>query len=256
MSSLCWQRAKPVFIDETTCKAETALLGGAVGDSILMPDPLPSVTSSSVSLSTAVSGSRPSSRSGPSAEASSLTVGGTGSVSRTQSLPSGEETPQRSYLRPGGPLARLHTPRSSYNFKDDMEVFSPLVDVQPITPSLDKLWDGHEGAKKDHLPIDKKPSSMLFPSSSRRFPYAEDGSNEHSVFDWKSSSTSKQVCPAFSFEMLPAMCEYLFLSSGCKILISTFSTVLFWCSYFGECSKYTLLEDDNSCFLHRTGRLA
>lgn len=199
MSSLCWQRAKPVFIDETTCKAETALLGGAVGDSILMPDPLPSVTSSSVSLSTAVSGSRPSSRSGPSAEASSLTVGSTGSVSRTQSLPSGEETPQRSYLRPGGPLARLHAPRSSYNFKDDMEVFSPLVDVQPITPSLDKLWDGHEGAKKDHLPIDKKPSSMLFPSSSRRFPYAEDGSNEHSVFDWKSSSTSKQVCPDFSF---------------------------------------------------------
>ncbi|KAK9189415.1 hypothetical protein WN943_018011 [Citrus x changshan-huyou] len=184
--------AKPVFIDETTCKAETALLGDAVGDSILMPDPLPSVTSSSVSLSTAVSGSRRNSRSGPSAEASSLTVGGTGSVSRTQSLPSGEETPQRSYLRPGGPLARLHAPRSSYNFKDDMEVFSPLVDVQPITPSLDKLWDGHEGAKKDHLPIDKKPSSMLFPSSSRRFPYAEDGANEHSVFDWKSSSTSKQ----------------------------------------------------------------
>lgn len=201
VSSLCWQRAKPVFIDETTCKAETALLGGAVGDSILMPDPLPSVTSSSVSLSTAVSGSRPSSRSGPSAEASSLTVGGTGSVSRTQSLPSGEETPQRSYLRPGGPLARLHAPRSSYNFKDDMEVFSPLVDVQPITPSLDKLWDGHEGAKKDHLPIDKKPSSMLFPSSSRRFPYAEDGSNEHSVFDWKSSSTSKQD-DARSFALL------------------------------------------------------
>ncbi|KDO69199.1 hypothetical protein CISIN_1g0063601mg, partial [Citrus sinensis] len=77
VSSLCWQRAKPVFIDETTCKAETALLGGAVGDSILMPDPLPSVTTSSVSLSTAVSGSRPNSRSGPSAEASSLTVGGT-----------------------------------------------------------------------------------------------------------------------------------------------------------------------------------
>ncbi|ESR48843.1 hypothetical protein CICLE_v10030832mg [Citrus x clementina] len=201
VSSLCWQRAKPVFIDETTCKAETALLGDAVGDSILMPDPHPSVTSSSVSLSTAVSGSRRNSHSGPSAEASSLTVGGTGSVSRTQSLPSGEETPQRSYLRPGGPLARLHAPRSSYNFKDDMEVFSPLVDVQPITPSLDKLWDGHGGAKKDHLPIDKKPSSMLFPSSSRRFPYAEDGANEHSVFDWKSSSTSKQD-DARSFALL------------------------------------------------------
>jgi len=26
--------------------------------------------------------------------------------------------------------------------KDDMEVFSPLVDVQPITPSISGYWDG------------------------------------------------------------------------------------------------------------------
>lgn len=190
VSSLCWQRAKPVIVNEGTCTAETALLGGSVEDSILMPDPLPSVTSSSVSLSTAVSGYRHIGRSGLSAEASSHTVGTTVSGSGTFSA---EETPQRSHLWPSGALARLHAPRSSYNFKDDMEVFSPLVEVQPITPSLDKLWDDNDGVKKDHLAIDKKPSSLLFPSSSRRFSYAEDGANDHPIFDWKTGSTSRQV---------------------------------------------------------------
>ncbi|KAJ4719943.1 protein NEDD1 [Melia azedarach] len=189
VSSLCWQRAKPVIVNEGTCTAETALLGGSVEDSILMPDPLPSVTSSSVSLSTAVSGYRHIGRSGLSAEASSHTVGTTVSGSGTFSA---EETPQRSHLWPSGALARLHAPRSSYNFKDDMEVFSPLVEVQPITPSLDKLWDDNDGVKKDHLAIDKKPSSLLFPSSSRRFSYAEDGANDHPIFDWKTGSTSRQ----------------------------------------------------------------
>lgn len=168
-------------------------MGGAAEDSILMPDPLPSMTSTSLSLSTAVPGSRLIGRSGTTAEASLLSVNSSGSVSSTFNFSSTEETPQRSHLRAGGPLSRLHAPRSSYNFKDDMEVFSPLVDVQPITPSLDKLWDNHEGLKKDHLPVDKKPSSLLFPSSSRRFPFAEDGANDHPIFDWKSSSTSKQV---------------------------------------------------------------
>ncbi|KAL5733144.1 hypothetical protein ACOSP7_032485 [Xanthoceras sorbifolium] len=204
VSSLCWQRSKPVIVNESTCTAETALLGGAVEDSILMPDPLPSATSSSVSLSTAVSGSRLHGRSGLAAEASSLTVSSSGSISSTLNLSSAEESPQRNHLWPGGSstLSRLHAPRSSYNFKDDMEVFSPLVEVQPITPSLDKLWDDHEGTKKDHLHIDKKPSSLLFPSSSRRFPYAEDGANDHPIFDWKSSSTSKQDDTKPSFAQL------------------------------------------------------
>ncbi|KAK0592192.1 hypothetical protein LWI29_014943 [Acer saccharum] len=199
VSSLCWQRSKPVIVNESTCTAETALLGGAAEDSILMPDPLPSVTSSS---STAVSGSRLHGRSGLAAEASSLTMSSSGSISSTLNLSSGEETPQRGHLWPGGTLSRLHAPRSSYNFKDDMEVFSPLVEVQPITPSLDKLWDDHDGAKKDHLHNDKKPSSLLFPSSSRRFPYAEDGANDHPIFDWKTSSTSKQDDTKSSFAQL------------------------------------------------------
>ncbi|KAF2296146.1 hypothetical protein GH714_036350 [Hevea brasiliensis] len=109
VTSLCWQRSKPVVVNESTCTAETALLGVAVEDSILMPDPLPTVTSSSVSLSTAVSNSRNLGRSGLSVEASSLTSTSSGSA-----------------------------------------------------------------------------------STGRRFPFAEDGTNDHPTFDWKTSSTSKQ----------------------------------------------------------------
>ncbi|CAK7325763.1 unnamed protein product [Dovyalis caffra] len=188
VTSLCWQRSKPVIVNESNCTPEIALLGGAVDDSILMPDPLPSVTSSSVAL---LSGSGNAGRSGPSIESSSLTATTSGPASSMPNLSLAEETPHRSHLWPGT-LTRLNPPRSSYNFKDEMEVFSPLVDVQPITPSLDKFWDDHEGFKKDNVPADKKPSSLLFPSSIRRFPFAEDGTNDHPIFDWKPSSTSRQ----------------------------------------------------------------
>ncbi|XP_059628072.1 protein NEDD1-like [Cornus florida] len=181
VTSLCWQRSKPVNVIETNCTAETALLGGAVEDSILMPDPLPSVSSSSLSIPTTVSGSR---------NPSSFLATSSRSISSMLNSSTAEETPLRSTLWTGGTLGRLHAPRN-YNFKDDMEVFSPLVEVHPVTPSLDKLWDERKGAKEDHIAVEKK-HSLLFPSSSRRFPLSEEGENDHPIFDWKSSSTSKQ----------------------------------------------------------------
>ncbi|KAJ8747356.1 hypothetical protein K2173_012936 [Erythroxylum novogranatense] len=200
VTSLCWQRSKPVIVNEDSCTAETALLGGAVEDSILMPDPLPSVISTSVALSTAVSGSRNAGRTGISVE-TSLTTTGSASASSITNLSLEKETPQRSHLWPGASLARLHAPRFGVNLKDEMEVFSPLVDVQPITPSLDKLWMDNEGLKKDNLPIDRKTSS-LFSSSGRRFPFAEDKANDHPIFDWKAGSTPKQEDTKSSFPLL------------------------------------------------------
>ncbi|XP_015876593.3 protein NEDD1 [Ziziphus jujuba] len=199
VTSLSWQRSKPVIVNESNCTAETALMGDAVEDSILMPDPLPSITSSSLSLSTSVSNSRNLGRSGPPVETSLVTTTGSGFTSSTLHVSAAEETPHRSHLWPGGTLSRLHAPRGSYNFKDEMEVFSPLVDVQPITPSLDKIWDDPDRSKKEHLLIDKKPSSLLFPSSGRRFPFAEDSGSDHPIFDWKPSSTSKQDDAKSSF---------------------------------------------------------
>ncbi|KAK8691657.1 hypothetical protein V6N13_075158 [Hibiscus sabdariffa] len=74
-------------------------------------------------------------------------------------------SPHKSHLWPGDIMMRSHAQRSKYNLKDDMDAFSPLVDVQPITPpSLDKLWDDHDGAKKEHLLTDTNPSSLLFAS--------------------------------------------------------------------------------------------
>ncbi|KAK6944257.1 WD40 repeat [Dillenia turbinata] len=191
VTSLCWQRSKPVLVNESNCTPETVLLGGAVEDSILMPDPLPSVTSSSLSVSTIIPSSRNNSHSGSLSDASSAATTTGGSKSDPLYTSTAEETPLRNHLWTGGTLSRLHAPRS-YNFKDDMEVFSPLVEVQPITP-LDKLWDEHEKVKKDVLSVDKKPSLLLFPSSSRRFAISEEGVNDHPIFDWKPGSTLKQA---------------------------------------------------------------
>ncbi|KAI3817778.1 hypothetical protein L1987_11576 [Smallanthus sonchifolius] len=174
VTSLCWQRSKPIFVNEKSCTPDTALMGGTVDDSIVMPDPLPSSTTST----TSIAGSRNSARVGSSQESATTTTS-----NANDSFAVGEETPLRSSLRGGG-LARLHAPRG-YNFKDDMEVFSPLVEVQPITPSFDKLF---EGTKNDF----NKKTALLFPSS-KRFPLATDvGSDPHSIFDWKPSSTLVQ----------------------------------------------------------------
>ncbi|XP_056695908.1 protein NEDD1 [Spinacia oleracea] len=176
VTSLCWQRSKPIDVNEKNCTADVALLGGSVEDSILMPDPLPSATLSSVSLSTTLSGPRRSSSAVESAFATTF----------TNTLSSSEETPHRSSLKTGGVLPRLHT--RNYNFKDDMDVFSPLVDVQPITPALDKLWNEPEGSRKDQ-PGDKKISSLF---SSRKFTLPEGVNDIHPIFDWKPGPASKQ----------------------------------------------------------------
>ncbi|CAM8964990.1 unnamed protein product [Rhodiola kirilowii] len=106
-----------------------------------------------------------------------------------------DETPQRYQLRLDDKLSKLHL-RSSNNCKDGMDVFSPLGGVHPVTPSLDKLWDDHEGTRKGQLPADKRPSSKW------RIPTKEEGANGHPTFDHKSSLTSKQDDVQSSFIML------------------------------------------------------
>ncbi|XP_038981010.1 protein NEDD1-like isoform X2 [Phoenix dactylifera] len=176
VASLCWQRSKPAIVNENSCTAEIALLGGTTEDSVLMPDPRPSLAALSFPSATV-----PSFR-------SSWTTSTSGSISTT---PAVEETPQWSRFWTGGSLAVPQAPRSSYNLKDDdMDVFSPLVDVQPITPSLGNWWDDHDKAKKSYAPIDEK--FAVFPSSVRRFPYSEGSTDSHPISDWRSSSISKQ----------------------------------------------------------------
>ncbi|KAL9233077.1 hypothetical protein vseg_008116 [Gypsophila vaccaria] len=178
VASLCWQRSNPTAVNEN-CTAEAALLGGAVDDSVLMPDPLPSVTLSNIPQTATLSGPRRSS----SVETSSCTAAMGGSF--TNSGFSSEDPPRKSSLRAGGMLPRLHAIRSD-NVKDEMDVFSPLVDVQPNTPILDKLLKDPDGFKKDQAVENK--TSFLLPSRN----FTTEGNDTHPIFDWKPSASAKQ----------------------------------------------------------------
>ncbi|KAJ0984040.1 hypothetical protein J5N97_002396 [Dioscorea zingiberensis] len=169
VTSLCWQRSKPVVVNEKNLTLEVALLGGISEDSVLMPDPLPSVAAASVPLETALH----SSYSLPTAIFS-------GSRS--------DETPLRSRLFTGGSLSKLQAPRINYSIKDDMDVFSPLADVQPITPYVGNQFDDHDEARKDNATVSKK--SSLYASSVRRL--VEGGIDPHPISDWTSNLTSRQ----------------------------------------------------------------
>lgn len=168
MTGLCWQRSKPVIVNENS-SSEVALLGGSSEESVLMPDPLPSATT-------------------PSFPSGAVTPSLRSSLSSNSSIL--EETPYRTRPLSGGPLSKLQAPRGNYNLKDDMDVFSPLVDVQPFTPSSGSLWDeqGSDDTKKHDKPGEKK-------LSTRKFPYIEDNNEPHPISDWRSIASSRQVFP-------------------------------------------------------------
>ncbi|XP_078436211.1 transducin/WD40 repeat-like superfamily protein isoform X2 [Wolffia australiana] len=159
VTSLCWQKSKPAIVNEN-CFNEVALLGSTGEDSVIMPDPLPSSSSS---------------------------IGAASPGPGSPSVTSQESTPFRSQTWTGGSLLKLHAPRMSSNLKDDMDVFSPLVDVQPIPPSLGKWGFERNEAMKDSLAGDK---SMPFSSSVLKTSFLEGNLDCHPISDWRSSSSS------------------------------------------------------------------
>lgn len=173
MTGLCWQRSKPVVVNENS-SSEVALLGGTNEESVLMPDPLPSATPTGLGSGVATT------------SLLSLTANTSGYLSASNSSTM-EETPYRTRPLTGGPLSKLQAPLSNYNLKDDMDVFSPLVDVQPFTPSSGNWWDEHgsDDAKKDDKPGEKKFSTT------RKYSYMEGNDEPHPIADWR--STARQV---------------------------------------------------------------
>ncbi|CAM6100478.1 unnamed protein product [Calypogeia fissa] len=150
IASLNWQRSNPIVVIEATCTKEAALLGNAGEESVIMPDPLPASglggrgRPSTTPMPTKSSSGRfpqlgqdPASGPLPSSSAAGPT-----------SRPEGSSF-SSNHLWTNGSMTRLQTGHDSYNAKDDMEVFSPLVDVQPITPSLSSFYDGNEGGSGD-----------------------------------------------------------------------------------------------------------
>lgn len=191
ITSLCWQRSKPVIINENACSAENALLGATGEDYIVMPDPLPSLSTNLPSVTSGVS-SRGSVHSGISTDTSLLTSTHISHASSASYLSTAEDTPQQNHLSVTGVLARLQAPHSSYNYNDDMDVFSPLVEVHPITPSLGHWWDDHDDSKKENIQGDSK--SKFQPPPPGKFFATDDGNTDfHPISDWKSISSSLQV---------------------------------------------------------------
>eukprot|EP01018_Ginkgo_biloba_P012173 Gb_17227 [translate_table: standard] len=194
VTSLCWQRSKPILVNETNCSLEAALLGGAGEDSILMPDPLPASTSlshGSASLTTAPARSSGRLAFGT-ADSSPISVSGISVASAAARTSPGEDNLGGNHLWTNGTMSRLQT-RNNFSFKDDMEVFSPLVDVQPITPSVASYWDNRDDLKKEgglgdnSRKVAWNPSP---PSAIRRFPSIEELSSESYLnFDRRSIST-------------------------------------------------------------------
>ncbi|XP_062194082.1 protein NEDD1-like isoform X2 [Phragmites australis] len=165
VTGLCWQRSKPVIINENS-SSEVALLGVTKEESVLMPDPLPSATTTSFPSGAVTPSLRSSLISNPSTT---------------------EENPYRTCLLSGGPLSKLQAPCGNYNLKDDMDVFSPVVDIQPFTPSSGSWWDEHgsDDTKRDH-----KGEKKL--STTRKFPCIEDNNEPHPISDWRSLANSRQ----------------------------------------------------------------
>lgn len=171
VTSLSWQRSNPIAVRDSR-SGESALLGNSNEESVIMPDPLPAGTRGRTS--TGAASSKPSNRTNQDAA-------GGGGPPRPKSA-GGDVTPLSSMRAWGnGPISRLQTPRTnSFNSgKDDMEVFSPLVDVQPITPSISGYWDGGgtgDEFNKDMAALggDNRRTSTWGTPSVRQFPNIEE----------------------------------------------------------------------------------
>ncbi|KAG6546910.1 hypothetical protein Mapa_011526 [Marchantia paleacea] len=197
IGSLNWQRSNPIVVIEATCTKEAALLGnaGTGEESVIMPDPLPasglgtrgrpatiSMPAKSASGRFTFTGQEP----GPGPSSSSTSVSASGPMTRSES-----SSYSTAHLWTNGSMSRLHTHtphRFTYNTKDDMEVFSPLVDVQPITPSLSSFYDGNDDYKKEGGSSDGPRKVAWSQSGIRKFPSIDEKELSRLSFDRRSSS--------------------------------------------------------------------
>ncbi|KAJ4791890.1 Protein NEDD1 [Rhynchospora pubera] len=75
--------------------------------------------------------------------------------------------------------------------KDEMDVFSPLVDVQPITPSLSKWWEEGDEGKRSFKSLDKRSIDFSDSSVGRKYPLGEDRSVSD-VPSWRHTLNHRQ----------------------------------------------------------------
>ncbi|KAL2653642.1 hypothetical protein R1flu_021770 [Riccia fluitans] len=194
VGSLSWQRSNPIRVLEATASKEAALLGntGNTEESVIMPDPLPA--SGNTRGRPTLSSMPARSASGrliftgdPNAGSSSSSTSVSANGPTTRSEGSSFST---SHLWTNGSVSRLHshTPqRFNYNTKDDMEVFSPLVDVQPITPSLSSFYEGTDDYKKDSSTADASRKVAWSQAGIRKFPSIDEKEMSRLSFERRTS---------------------------------------------------------------------
>jgi protein NEDD1 len=212
--SLSWQRSNPIAVKDSKMSAEAALLGNTNEESVIMPDPLPAGTRGRTML--AAPPTKPSTRTSSFTNQEAPTVTGGATVTTRPKSAGGDATPYSSLRTWGnGPISRLQTPRmTSFNSgKDDMEVFSPLVDVQPITPSITGYWDGGGAGDEFNRDMaalggDSRRTTWGSPTASvvRRFPSIEDVKEESR----RTSLGGRQVIYFILFELISVItCHYM-----------------------------------------------
>jgi protein NEDD1 len=220
VTSLSWQCSNPIAVTGSNCSLEVALLGTSSEDSVIMPDPLPASglgtrgripaavgsTKPSTWASSLPNNDNPTNRIGASGIGGSSVAGG---ITTRPKSAGGDITPfSSSRIWANGPISRLQTPRTTsfYNGIDDMEVFSPLVDVQPITPSISSFWDretsGIESAGENTAvggDSSSRRSTFGSPASAalRRFPSIEDMEKEQRRLSLGSSQDGTQKRTSF-----------------------------------------------------------
>ncbi|KAJ7546868.1 hypothetical protein O6H91_08G058100 [Diphasiastrum complanatum] len=161
--NLSWQRSSPILVDKENCSEQVALLGGIGEDLVLMPDPIPSALLSTKGRipSSARLGRRFGRSLSSCSERQLAGVGlGTGVSTSTASLHAlaGEEASSKKLSWKNRAALQIH--RNPSTTKDDMEIFSPLVDVQPITPSFSNLSNNDE-LKKTLIVQESLPGSSV-----------------------------------------------------------------------------------------------
>jgi protein NEDD1 len=188
--SLNWQRSNPIVVIEATCTKEAALLGTTGEESAIMPDPLPASGLGSRGRPTSTSlPMKASSGRYPQLAQDSVPgplPGASAGAPTTRQEGSGFSS---NHLSMNGSISRLQTPHDSYGEQDDMEVFSPLVDVQPITPSLSSFYE----SSNEKSGGDGSASVTWSQSNIRKFPNMEDAKDDARMSLERRLSSRSQV---------------------------------------------------------------
>lgn len=184
------------------------MLGNTGEESVIMPDPLPAsgLGSRGRPAATLVPVKSSSGRFPQVAQQDAAPTPLPGSLASSAApattRPEGSSF-SSNHLWTNGSMSRLQTPHDTYTSKDDMEVFSPLVDVQPITPSLSSFYDANDSGGSG----DASRKVTWSQSNIRKFPSMDETKDDPRISLERRLSLRSQVIQQF----LSHLCSHHFV---------------------------------------------